>query len=183
MKVRAEQIRIGDCLYLGDSLPDRRKIVKWLELDNTRKVITVFCEGPESSLNPGNVKVHLQESEKRIYEFDVMVTLMEPAVKTVKKERKQFVVDIILAKRLGEMAAGWSDGVPGWNLLDTWEEGKKYGYNLHAIFHRSGDSKDEYWETSFDFQGENELYVYPDCQTFYPRKRVVVETVSWILAS
>ena len=80
MKVRAEQLRIGDCLHLRSFFPHRVKIIKWLEVDDDRKVVTIHCEGLEPPINVLSGKITQTERVTMTREFDDMVELMEKPV-------------------------------------------------------------------------------------------------------
>ena len=71
--------------------------------------------------------------------------------------------------------------IEGWTLISADEEGQKYGYFIHAIFHREGDPEDKAWETTFDVQSENEIFISGNSLTLYARKKVVklIEVVTW----
>lgn len=91
MKVRAEQLRIGDRLHLRSFFPHRTKIITWLELDNDRKVVTIHCEGLEPPINPLSGKIKLAERDIMTREFDDMVELMEKPVEPKPPTTEQII--------------------------------------------------------------------------------------------
>lgn len=90
-----------------------------------------------------------------------------------------------LAEKLGELAqyGFYNREDLGWTFITSSTEGQKYGYLLTAVLHRNGDPPDEAWETTFDVQSENEVFIWGETLTFRPRKKVVkvVKVVTWEL--